>query len=406
MSEKRTAFYRVAPSLICAVSCVLLNFLPLINAQMPSRPQPQSAPRSRNRAGTAESVPRTSLKPKLQVGDVMRYRIELQTTSQTTHTGAVLDPQGPSELVVTWDAIVRLEVINAADAANTSTPVHPPISGTAQEASPAKAAATTPQQRPSAISGGAGPVRIRTTYEKSSATIQSDTPDPAAAGIEKQYAQLDGRSIEFTLGSDGHISDVRGLEDIVAGENARSAAEQWMAQLSGNASAPTRGIVPGESWGSQQAAGSIPLAGLIWRTDSSYLRNEACQAANPAGNSTVSGGESCALILSRLALVSGRSARDATPEEYRHNGLHTKGTWTGEGESLSYISLKSGWVVSVTQTGTEKMDVSISNTAGFSVRYAGTVRTRSQLSLLPAAVSAQTPAATSQTPAEPTAPQQ
>jgi len=369
-----------------------------MSAQTPSQPQPQSTPHSRKRAGTSESVPRTSLKPKLQVGDVMRYRIELQTTSQTTHTGAVLDPQGPSKLVVTWDAIVRLEVMNAPDAANTSTPAHAPIS--------AKTAATIAQQRGNAIPGGVGPVRIRTTYEKSLATIQSDTPDPAAAGIEQQYAQLDGRSIEFTLGSDGRISDIRGLEDIVAGENARSAAEQWLAQLSGNASAPAKGIVPGESWGSQQVASSIPLAGLIWRTDSSYLRNEACQAANPAGNNMVAGGESCALILSRLALVSGRSAHDATPEEYRHKGLHTKGAWTGEGESLSYISLKSGWVVSVTQTGTEKMDVSISNTAGFSVRYAGTVRTHSQLSLLPAAVAAQTPAATSEMPAQPTAPPQ
>ena len=398
MIMKRVPFCRFAPLLICALSCGLLNFPILMSAQTPSQPQPQSTPHSRKRAGTSESVPRTSLKPKLQVGDVMRYRIELQTTSQTTHTGAVLDPQGPSKLVVTWDAIVRLEVMNAPDAANTSTPAHAPIS--------AKTAATIAQQRGNAIPGGVGPVRIRTTYEKSLATIQSDTPDPAAAGIEQQYAQLDGRSIEFTLGSDGRISDIRGLEDIVAGENARSAAEQWLAQLSGNASAPAKGIVPGESWGSQQVASSIPLAGLIWRTDSSYLRNEACQAANPAGNNMVAGGESCALILSRLALVSGRSARDATPEEYRHKGLHTKGAWTGEGESLSYISLKSGWVVSVTQTGTEKMDVSISNTAGFSVRYAGTVRTHSQLSLLPAAVAAQTPAATSEMPAQPTAPPQ
>jgi hypothetical protein len=405
MSVKRVPFGRLAPLLLCAVSCGLLNFPRLMNAQMPSQAKPQSAPRSRNHAVTPESVPRTSLKPKLQAGDVMRYRIELQTTSQTTHTGAVLDPQGPSELVVTWDAIVRLEVINALDAADTSTLGHAPISGTAQGAPPTRGAVTTPQQ-PSAISGGVAPVRIRTTYEKSSATIQSDTPDPAAAGIEKQYAQLEGRSIEFTLGSDGHISDIRGLEDIVAGENARSAAEQWMKQLSGNASAPAAGIMPGESWGSQEAANSIPLAGLIWRTDSTYLRNEPCQAANPAGNVMFPGGESCALILSRLALVSGHSSRDATPEEYRHKGLHTKGTWTGEGESLSYISLKSGWVVSVTQTGTEQMDVSISNQAGFLVRYAGTVRTRAELSLLPAVAPAPTPSATSQTPAQPTAPLQ
>jgi hypothetical protein len=339
----------------------------------------------------------------------MRYRIELQTTSQTTHTGAVVDPQGPSQLVVTWDATVRLEVIDASDAGA-------PTSGSA----PVRASgATAAAPRPAAATGEPNALRIRTTYEKSAATIQSDTPDPAAEGIEQQYSQLEGRSIEFTLGKDGHISDIHGLEGVVSDDKARSAAEQWMTQLSGSASAPAAGIIPGQNWSSQEAASAIPLAGLIWRTDSTYLRNEACQAANPSGNASAPGGERCALILSHLALVPGRSSRDTTPEDFRRNGLHTDGHWTGTGESLSYISLKSGWVVSVTQTGAEQMDVTISNGEGLesvSVRYAGTVRTRSELSLLPAegllpAGPAQTsdpssPQASPQAPSQTASPQQ
>jgi hypothetical protein len=381
LRPKEAVFRRGVTLLVCSLIGMLFGVSGAATAQVPSAVQPpQSGSQPRNRPRSSTSGPRTNLKPRLHAGDVMRYRIELQTTSQTTHTGAVADPQGPSQLVVTWDATVRLEVIDAGDTAD------PAAGSTATPARASGAAATAASPRPTAAPSEPNAVRIRTTYEKSEATIQSDTPDPAAEGIEKQYSQLEGHAIEFTLGRDGHISDIRGLEDVVSDEKARSAAEQWMAQLSGSASAPAAGIVPGQNWSSQEIASSIPLAGLIWRTDSSYLRNEACHAANPGGNASAPGGETCALILSRLALVPSRKSGDVTPEEYRRNGLHTEGHWTGSGESLSYISLKSGWVVSVTQTGAEQMDVTISNGAdGVSVHYAGIVRTRSELSLLPSA---------------------
>ncbi len=242
-------------------------------------PKQQSLRNSRKKPRRALPPPRTNLKPRLQPGDVIRYRLELQTTSETTtHTGAISDPQGPSQLVVTWDAVVRLEVLGAPPSAseqNASTQASPGVApGLPQaRALPAKSQAPAP----SAIQA----MRIRTVYEKSAATVQSDTPDPAAEGIQKQYGQLEGHSIEFTLGADGHISDVRGLEGVVSDDKARSAAEQWLAQISGKSSAPAGGIVPGQNWTSEEAAASMPLAGLFWRTDSSYVRNESCQAANP-----------------------------------------------------------------------------------------------------------------------------
>ena len=352
---------------------------------LPQAAKPKKQPQKASQGSSA--LPRTNLKPRLQPGDVIRYRLELQTTSETTtHTGAISDPQGPSQLVVTWDAVVRLEVLGAPPSApeqNASTQASPGVaSGLPQaRALPAKSQALAPSATQA--------MRIRTVYEKSAATVQSDTPDPAAEGIQKQYGQLEGHSIEFTLGADGHISDVRGLEGVVSDDKARSAAEQWLAQISGKSSAPAGGIVPGQNWTSEEAAASMPLAGLFWRTDSSYVRNESCQAANPPGSvgaadTPAAAGESCALILSRLTLIAPRVLRDPTPEEFRRNGLHTSGHWTGSGESLSYVSLKNGWVVSVTQTGTEEMDVTIANgTEAVSVRYAGAIRTRSDLSLLP-----------------------
>jgi len=82
-------------------------------------------------------------------------------------------------------------------------------------------------------------------------------------------------------------------------------------------------------------------------------------SAEPAGNPEPA--ETCAVILTRLTLVHLKSVRDPTPEEHRKNGAQTAGKWDGSAESLSYISLRTGLAVSVTQTGTEEMDVTLTN---------------------------------------------
>ena len=81
----------------------------------------------------------------------------------------------------------------------------------------------------------AAPLRIRTTYEHSAASVKSDSPDPQAEDIERSYSRLEGQVIEFTLGTDGHVSDVHGLEGVIDDDQVRQAAEQWMAQVSGPA---------------------------------------------------------------------------------------------------------------------------------------------------------------------------
>ena len=88
--------------------------------------------------------------------------------------------------------------------------------------------------------------------------------------------------MEFTVASDGRISDVQGLEDILSDQDAVKAAQQWMAQFSASTSAPAAGIYPGEQWNSENPAVGLPLAGYVWRTDSTYLRDEPCRPPNPA----------------------------------------------------------------------------------------------------------------------------
>jgi hypothetical protein len=95
-------------------------------------------------------------------------------------------------------------------------------------------------------------------------------------------------------------------------------------------------------------------------------------------------GESCAVILAQLELAPGRALHDTTPEEYRKRGLRTAGFWKGSGESLSYVSLRTGLVVSVTQTSVEEIDVTVSSADGHTrVRYTSRIQSESHLALLP-----------------------
>ncbi len=298
---------------------------------------------------SATPLQRVRLAPQFVPGQTFRYQMEYRTTTETRRTGLVQDPQAPAQLEITWSALVRLEVLLA----------EPPAPGS---------------------------VRLRATYEKSAATARSDIYDPEGASLAAQYSKLQGRSIECTRTADGKVSSFRGLQDLGlprfdrGDPKAVAAVQDWLSQISSGLGGLAREVVPGESWSSEQPAAGAPLVGLVWRTESTYLRNEPCRPAVPSDD------ERCAVILTRLEMSQPRppQAGDPTPEDYRARGLRTAGTWSGSGESLTYISLRTGWVVSSTQSGSEEMDVTVSSVEGeTSVRYAGRVRSQSQLSLLP-----------------------
>ncbi len=304
--------------------------------------------------GVAQPPQRVRLAPKFVPGNVLRYQMEFRTVTEGHRTGVVEDPQAPSKLELTWSAVMRVEVL---------------------------AVELAPAQSPTAAR-----THLRATYERSVATARSDTYDPEGTAIEEQYRKLQGHSVEFTLDSQGKVSDISGLQDIFADETAGNAAREWLGQLALGASLPQGGIAPGQKWSSEQPATSTPIAGLLWRSDSTYLRDERCRPAEAAGAPAADSlaGETCAVILTRFQIGQPHPPRDPTPEDYRKRGLRTAGKWAGSGESLSYVSLRTGWVISITQSGTQEMDVSVSTADGSSgVRYAGHVRSESQVTLLP-----------------------
>ncbi len=198
------------------------------------------------------------------------------------------------------------------------------------------------------------------------------------------------------LDATGKVISVTGLEEVVQGDQALETARKWIAQITSGPGGPVDGVTAGQKWSSDEAADSMPLAGLVWHSESEYLRNEPCHLATtqqtnqapatanevPAPVSSAGAGETCAVILSSMNLVSPKSARNSTPEPYKQNGMQTAGKCDGASQSLSYISLRTGLMVSMTQTGNQTLDVTFTTAHLDSFRYSGTVLSHSQVSLV------------------------
>jgi hypothetical protein len=319
--------------------------------------------------------PRIHLTPNFTMGESLRYHIESRTTTTGTATTPIANPEGSSQLKQVVDLEVRLDVVGVQPAAN----------------------------------GALSAARLRATYDKANAATETDAYDPAAAALDTQYNNLQGRSVEFTIEADGKISHITGLDEAVSNPSAAAAVRAWINGFSPSANLPLEGIAIGQKWSAEHPLENTPLANLLWRTSSSYLRDEACQmpaqatssAQNSAAPDSMPAASTspaadfaprarlpearCAVILTSFDILRHGSANaDATPEDYRHNGLRTSGTWTGKGQTLDTISLQTGMLLRSTQSSAQKMDFEIvSALSGSKMRYAGQVETQSEITLIP-----------------------
>jgi hypothetical protein len=303
-------------------------------------------------AQKSTTVPqRVTLTPQYSPGQVVRYQMQTTTVSETHHGGAVRDPQGPTKMTLVWNAITRLEVLSMGKNF---------------------------QGQPD------GSMRLRSTYEKSDAAAESGSYDPEADGIEAKYHAMEGKSFEFTVDAAGKISNIEGFEGGDGPGTPADAIRASLGQLSSGANGPHGGIAVGQTWTNDEPVPTAPISGLLWRSRSTYERNEPCQLAAKADSPAVAAAdETCAVILTKLTLVGARPGHDATPDNYRKMGLTTAGTWTGEGDTLSYVSITSGRLVSVTQSSSEQMDFTVTHEGGDRMTYQGSVQTHSHLALLP-----------------------
>ncbi len=314
---------------------------------------------------------RVRLIPSYALGQTLHYRIELRTTSAGKTTAPIANPEGGSNFSQVINLLVRLEVL-------------PPTP------SPQSSAVSSPAPRP--LPGGSmesSPVRFRVTYERAHAKSEGDAAAIEDPSPDERYDRLEGQSIEFTLAPGGQLTDFRGLENIFPNASDATSVLSWARGLAVTAGLPAKGIAIGERWGDETPLMNSPLAGLIWRTTSTYLRNESCASPRVTPrlpDSAGAGASQCAVILTRFKLFRrGSDHSDVTPPGYLRNGLRTSGTWTGSGESLDSVSLSTGVLVSSTQTSVQNMDYEITSAStGSSIRQTGQIRTQSEVALVSA----------------------
>jgi hypothetical protein len=334
---------------------------------------------------------RVHLLPQFKPGDSLRYQIESQMTIAGATTTPIVNPEGATQVKQSVSIVLRLDVLELPPAAPSA-----PAANTARGANPAHTSPGVP-----GANAATAPMRIRATYEKSSAVSESDAYDPTSASLADQYNRLEGRTMEFTLESDGRIVDIKGLEDMLQNPSAVQTVRSWMAGLSSSAGFPPQGIEIGQKWSREQPLTGVPLDRLFWHTEASYLRNEVCPENILAGGSETStapapeaapkppsaNSPTCATILTQFTIVrrgSHNPHADDTPDDYRHNGLRTSGTWTGSGESLDSFSLATGRMLRSTQSSSQDLDFAITSTStGSRMTYKGKIETRTEIILLP-----------------------
>jgi hypothetical protein len=296
---------------------------------------------------------RVHLSPKFTPGETLRYQIETRTAENGKMETPIENPEAASKSRQTVSLILRLDVLNPLPTNN-----DPP-----------------------------GSVRIRATYEKSSATFESDAYEPAGPNIADQYKNLEGRSLEYTIELNGEFSHISGIDDVLANRSVAENVHSWMNGLSYSAHIPKEGIDVGQKWSSERPIEGVALGGLIWRNQSTYMRNEPCNSteAPPKSAATTQPADAnaeCAVIVTQFKI---NRNGDATPDDYARQNLDTSGTWIGSGGSLEFVSLSTGILIHSTQESTQNIEVEIVSTrSGSKMHYTGHVETHSEISLLPA----------------------
>ncbi len=217
----------------------------------------------------APSAERIQLSPRFVSGETLRYQIETRTSTTGKATSPIVDPEAASKFDQTANLVVRLDVLDVKPDAD----------------------------------GATSRVRLRATYEKSDAVLESDSYDPGAAALQDQYEKLQGRAFQFTIEPDGKVSGVSGMDDVLANPSSASAVQSWMDGLAATAKFPREGIAIGQKWSNDRPLDNTPIANLTFHTEATYVRDEDCHS------SAISDAIDAPAVLRRRAAASGLRIR-------------------------------------------------------------------------------------------------
>ena len=293
---------------------------------------------------------RVHLLPKLQTGQTITYLIRFQSDKAVKTESQVVAPMGPDAAQIDARGLLRVEILDVQEKVGNAT-VH---------------------------------ARGQFVTTDSGAPVKSPNDRNSEGNVS--LADPNGKSIEFTISPDGSVSKAEGLDSLTPGQ--QQAWQQWVARFALAWTLPVGGMKSGEKSKSEQAEqAGTPIAGLHWERESVYVRDEPCQPRqlSLAGDVSPSGGpaDTCAVLLTTARLKQKSPSKDATPDDFKVHELHTMGTAKGEGEIITYISLKTGLLVRATEDTTQFMDVVIAKADGSNrVHYNVDAKSRAEVLLV------------------------
>jgi len=267
---------------------------------------------------------RVHLLPKLHPGQTITYLIRFQSDKTVKTESNVVAPMAPNAAQIDAHGLLRVEILDAQEM------------------------------------GSKAAIHARGQFLTLDSGVRLKAPGDKKSDGDKQRVDPDGKSIEFTISSDGSVNSVKGLDSLFPEQ--QQAWQQWVARFALAWTLPANGMKFGEKWKSQQAEqAGTPIAGLHWARESIYVRDEPCQASQLSitGDVSASSGppDTCAVLLTTATLKQKSSSKDATPEDFKIHELRTMGWAKGANEIITYISLKSGLVVRATEEASQFMDV-------------------------------------------------
>ncbi len=267
---------------------------------------------------------RINLLPRLRPGQTITYLIRFQSDKTVKTESKVVAPMAPNAAQIDAHGLLRVEILDV--------------------------------QQP----GSKAAIHARGRFLTLDSGVWLKRPGDKKPDWDKQRVDPHGKSIDFTISPDGSVNEVKGLDTLFPEQ--QQAWQQWVARFALAWTLPADGMKFGEKWKSEQAEqAGAPIAGLHWARESSYVRDEPCQASQLSimGDVSASSGppDTCAVLLTTATLKQKSSSKDATPEDFKLHELRTMGTAKGAGEIITYISLKSGLVVRATEETSQFMDV-------------------------------------------------
>ncbi len=262
---------------------------------------------------------------RLAVGERVRYQMTFTSTVELLRSGVVEDPQAPGKVGLYVSATVSIE--------------------------------------PLMLPADRAELKIRFTFDETASRIVSDFYEPTADALGEEYRALRGKSFEFVRTAEGKLRAGADFREAVRTELAANRVTEWLDELLGSSGIPP-GTKPGQKWSSQEALSEGPFSGMLRRTESTYVRDGPCRHAGyedvKAQLTRQYGSENCAVVLTRATIRRAANApSDLTAPEYRARGMRTAGHWSGSGETLKYISLARGLLVSSASHWDEKLELTV-----------------------------------------------